>query len=120
MVTLTAGGIAFTAVLGIILVSAHTIKGQKLEWQNAWFLGFKTLFPKGIVLILAIAGVGFEQLLFWPLRVFTMFALMAPLIISGSWVEKMRFEAFLGFILIWPFVVYYPIAHWIWNQHGII
>ena len=49
-----------------------------------------------------------------------MFGLMAPLIISGSWVEKMKFEAFLVFIIIWPILVYYPIAHWIWNGSGFL
>jgi ammonium transporter, Amt family len=47
-----------------------------------------------------------------------MFAIMAPLIISGSWVEKMRMESFWVFILLWPLFVYYPLAHWIWNPGG--
>ena len=47
-----------------------------------------------------------------------MFALMVPVIVTGSWAEKMTFSAFLIFIFVWPIIVYYPIAHWIWNSTG--
>ena len=48
----------------------------------------------------------------------SMFAVQAPLIISGSWVERMTMPAFVIFALVWPFLVYYPICHWVWNQDG--
>jgi ammonium transporter, Amt family len=41
-----------------------------------------------------------------------MFALMCPIILTGSWAEKMNFKAFLLIIILWPFFIYYPIAHW--------
>ena len=47
-----------------------------------------------------------------------MFALMVPVIVTGSWAEKFSFEAFLGFVILWPIFVYYPLAHWIWNADG--
>lgn len=43
-----------------------------------------------------------------------MFALMVPVIITGAWAEKFPFSAYLMFITIWPFLVYYPVAHWVW------
>lgn len=49
-----------------------------------------------------------------------MFALMAPLIVTGSWTEKMTFEAFLIFIVAWPLLVYYPLVHWIWSPSGFL
>jgi len=49
-----------------------------------------------------------------------MFALMTPVIVTGSWAEKMTFKAFLIFIVLWPILVYYPIAHWIWNNDGFL
>ncbi len=30
----------------------------------------------------------------------------------------MTFEGFLMIMLLWPFFVYYPLAHWIWNPQG--
>lgn len=47
-----------------------------------------------------------------------MFALMTPVIVTGAWAEKMTFEAFLIFIIMWPILVYYPLAHWVWNGEG--
>ena len=43
---------------------------------------------------------------------------MAPLIVTGAWAEKMTFEAFLIFIVLWPIAVYYPLVHWIWSPDG--
>ncbi|KAL6060416.1 Ammonium transporter [Balamuthia mandrillaris] len=47
-----------------------------------------------------------------------MFALMVPVIVTGSWAEKMNFKAFLVFVIFWPILVYYPLAHWVWNPEG--
>ncbi len=48
------------------------------------------------------------------------FALMTPVIVTGSWAEKMRFSAFLVFVTLWPIFVYYPVAHWIFNPQGFL
>ena len=47
-----------------------------------------------------------------------MFAVMVPVIVTGAWAERMLFEAFILFVLLWPFLVYYPLAHWVWNTNG--
>jgi len=44
-----------------------------------------------------------------------MFALMVPVIITGAWAEKLTMKAFFVFIILWPLMVYYPIAHWLWG-----
>ncbi len=44
-----------------------------------------------------------------------MFALMTPLIMSGAWAERLTFKAFIPIMIIWPILVYYPVAHWCWN-----
>ena len=47
-----------------------------------------------------------------------MFAVMTPVIVTGAWAERMDFNAFLVFAAAWPFLVYYPLAHWVWNPAG--
>lgn len=47
-----------------------------------------------------------------------MFALMTPVIVTGAWAERMTYNAFLVFMVLWPILVYYPLAHWIWNTNG--
>ena len=47
-----------------------------------------------------------------------MFAVVTAAVISGSFAERMRFPAFLVFILLWSTFVYDPIAHWVWGGAG--
>lgn len=47
-----------------------------------------------------------------------MFASIAPAIISGSGVERLRFRAYLIFIVLWVLLVYCTLAHSVWNSHG--
>lgn len=47
-----------------------------------------------------------------------MFAVMVPVIVTGAWAERMDFKAFAIFCLAWPLLVYYPLAHWMWNANG--
>jgi Amt family ammonium transporter len=44
-----------------------------------------------------------------------MFAVITPAIISGAVVERMRFSAYVIFILFWTTFVYDVIAHWSWS-----
>lgn len=47
-----------------------------------------------------------------------MFAIITPALITGSFAERMRFPAFLIFILLWATFVYDPLAHWVWGVGG--
>ena len=47
-----------------------------------------------------------------------MFATMCPILVTGAWAERMEFAAFLCFTVAWPLLVYYPVAHWVWNTEG--
>ncbi len=47
-----------------------------------------------------------------------MFAGITVALISGAVVERMKFSAFLLFGLLWTFVVYDPLAHWVWADGG--
>ncbi|CCO08042.1 ammonium transporter [Desulforamulus hydrothermalis] len=44
-----------------------------------------------------------------------MFALITVAIITGSVAERMRFPAFLAFIVLWASLVYSPLCHWVWG-----
>lgn len=59
-----------------------------------------------------------------PAQVFAlfqmMFALITPALITGSVVGRMNFKALFLFILLWSFVVYYPMAHMVWGAGGFL
>ncbi len=46
------------------------------------------------------------------------FAIITPALISGAFVERIRFSSFLIFVLLWSTLVYDPMAHWIWGVGG--
>lgn len=47
-----------------------------------------------------------------------MFAVITPALISGAFAERMKFSAYVLFILLWSTLVYDPVAHWIWGNGG--
>jgi ammonium transporter, Amt family len=47
-----------------------------------------------------------------------MFAVITPALISGAVAERMKFSAFMLFMLLWSTLVYDPIAHWMWGTGG--
>ncbi|MFQ5382824.1 MAG: ammonium transporter, partial [Dehalococcoidia bacterium] len=44
-----------------------------------------------------------------------MFAIITPALIAGAIAERMKFTAWVAFIVIWSIVVYSPMAHWVWG-----
>ncbi|MCC7361337.1 MAG: ammonium transporter [Anaerolineales bacterium] len=49
-----------------------------------------------------------------------MFAVITPALITGAFVERVRFKAFIVFTLLWATLVYDPVAHWVWGVGGIL
>jgi Amt family ammonium transporter len=47
-----------------------------------------------------------------------MFAAITVALISGAVVERLRFSAYLLFVLAWTTLVYDPLAHWVWGANG--
>src|SRR5207247_11026888 len=47
-----------------------------------------------------------------------MFAVITPALISGAIVERMRFRAYVAFVILWATFVYDPLAHWVWGAGG--
>lgn len=45
-----------------------------------------------------------------------MFAVITPLLITGAFAERLKWSSFFIFIIAWSFLVYYPLAHWIWGR----
>lgn len=47
-----------------------------------------------------------------------MFAIITPALISGAIAERMKFSAYVIFILLWSTLVYIPLAHAVWAVGG--
>ena len=58
------------------------------------------------------------QLLFAAFQM--MFSIITPALITGSLVGRMKFSSLFIFIAVWLVIVYYPLAHMVWGDGGLI
>lgn len=49
-----------------------------------------------------------------------MFAIITPALITGATAGRMKFNALFLFIILWSFIVYYPMAHMVWGIGGFL
>jgi len=49
-----------------------------------------------------------------------MFAIITPALISGAFAERMKFSAMLLFTALWSLFVYFPMAHMVWGNGGLL
>ncbi|MEV4439032.1 ammonium transporter [Streptomyces sp. NPDC049577] len=47
-----------------------------------------------------------------------MFAVITPALMSGALADRVKFSAWTLFITLWVTVVYFPVAHWVWQPDG--
>ena len=47
-----------------------------------------------------------------------MFAIITPALITGAFAERMKFSAYVIFVVLWVTIVYAPVAHWVWSSNG--
>ena len=48
-----------------------------------------------------------------------MFAIITPALISGAFAERIRFKAYIFFMLVCATFVYDPVCHWVWHANGV-
>jgi ammonium transporter, Amt family len=49
-----------------------------------------------------------------------MFAIITPALITGAFAERMKFSAMLAFTILWATFVYFPLAHMVWGNGGLL
>ena len=47
-----------------------------------------------------------------------MFAIITPALISGAVAERVKFKAYVVFMLVWMTVIYLPLCHMVWGKGG--
>jgi ammonium transporter, Amt family len=110
-------------VLNTIMMSFAALGAVGLAWA---LVAFSLAFTPGNAMV---GGLGhallrdvgleagawgaFPQLLWFMYQ--GAFAIIAAALVSGAIVERMRFGAYLAFIVVWCLAVYAPVAHWVWG-----
>ena len=49
-----------------------------------------------------------------------MFAMITPALITGAVAGRMKFKSLFVFIILWSLIVYYPLAHMVWADGGLL
>jgi Amt family ammonium transporter len=81
--------------------------------KGGWIGGFEYVGLTGLAgqsrgTVPALAFVAFQM----------MFAVITPALISGAFAERMKFSAYVLFVVLWSSLVYVPVAHWVWAEGG--
>ncbi|MEC9465889.1 MAG: ammonium transporter [Myxococcota bacterium] len=101
------------AALGVVSVVWASI-GYSLAFApgNGWVGGLDYLGLAGVGLE-ALEGTSIPHILFMAFQM--MFAIIAPALISGAVVGRMKFSSYLLFVGLWSLIVYSPLCHWVWG-----
>lgn len=48
------------------------------------------------------------------------FAIITPALITGTFAERIRFKAYILFLVLFSLIIYAPLAHWTWHPEGFL
>lgn len=106
-----------TMMMSFICLGVITI--QWVLWGYSLSFGSSIGSIIGNMDYFALNGVGLEPEGTIPHQLFMvfqmMFAILTPALITGALVERMRFPAYLLFLVLWATLVYDPVCHWVWG-----
>jgi len=108
------------ALMAIVTV-AWALFGYSLCFSpgNSFIGGFGFLFMRGVgAAPNAAYAATIPQQTFMLFQL--MFAIITPALITGAFAERMKFSAMALFMLLWSLIVYYPLAHMVWGQGGLL
>jgi Amt family ammonium transporter len=86
---------------------------------NAYLGGTEFMFFKGVRGDEVGQGSAWISNNLWAIFQLT-FAIITPALIVGAIAERMKFSAVLLFVLLWMFIVYFPLAHMVWAADGLM
>jgi Amt family ammonium transporter len=80
--------------------------------------GFDHIFLRGVGTAPSVYAATIPGLTFMVFQL--MFAIITPALITGAFAERMKFSAMLLFCSLWAVVVYFPLAHMVWGDGGLL
>ena len=85
---------------------------------NAFIGGFDYLFMHGVGGDTSVYAATIPHQTFMIYQL--MFAIITPAVITGAFAERMKFNGMLVFCTLWAIVVYFPLAHMVWGEGGLL
>jgi Amt family ammonium transporter len=112
-----------TTMIAAVMMVVWVVYGYSFAFggsENPFFGGFAKLFLKGVTLESMSAtftsGVVIPEYLFITFQM--TFAAITPALIIGAFAERVKFSAVVLFSVLWATVVYFPVAHMVWDANG--
>ena len=120
------GGLASKRnILGIMVQTFVSLGITTIMWVT---IGYSLCFSGGEGGIIGnldfafLKGIAFDQAYDngkYPVYIFIayqmMFAIITPALITGAFVNRVTFKAYLIFLVLWQLFVYYPFVHMVWG-----
>jgi Amt family ammonium transporter len=120
------GGLASKRnILGIMAQTFVSLGITTIMWVT---VGYSLCFSGGEGGIIGnldwafLKGIAFDQAFDngkYPVYIFVayqmMFAIITPALITGAFINRVTFKAYLIFLVVWQLFVYYPFVHMIWG-----
>lgn len=80
---------------------------------TGWLGGLQKSFLAGVERDTLFEGTGLPETVFFSFQM--TFAIITPALMVGAFVERIKFSAVLLITTLWLFLVYAPVAHWVWG-----
>ncbi len=110
------------SILMLCFVTAAVVSITWVLWGYSIAFGPDVMGLFGDLSLLGLSGVSWEVGTIAPtipdqaFMVFQlMFAIITPALIVGAIAERMKFSAFLLFLVLWTTFLYSPLCHWVWG-----
>ncbi|THV22227.1 ammonium transporter [Peteryoungia ipomoeae] len=111
-------------VVGAAIMLVWVIYGYSFAFGGStspYFGGFAKMFLAGVTPESTAATFSDAVIPEYIFIMFQMtFAALTPALIVGAFAERIKFSAAVVFCLLWVTLVYFPIAHMVWDANGLI
>ncbi|SHJ76930.1 ammonium transporter [Aureimonas altamirensis DSM 21988] len=108
-----------------VVMIIYVVYGYSLAFGGStspYWGGFGKLFLAGVTVDSTVAtftdGVELPEYVFIAFQM--TFACITPALIVGAFAERIKFGAVVLFTILWVTLVYFPIAHMVWDANGLI
>jgi len=92
-------------LVGYSLCFSGDVGGVIGNLNNAFLIGINTTTPFGTAGIPLFVFVAYQM----------MFAIITPALITGAFANRVRFPAYIAFLVAWLILVYFPMVHMVWG-----
>ncbi len=111
-------------MIGAVVMIVWVVYGYTMAFGdggNAFFSGFGKMFLAGVTADSTAATFSDEVIPEYVFICFQMtFACITPALIVGGFAERIKFSAVMIFTILWVTFVYFPIAHMVWAENGLL